>query len=90
LISFILRKFIKKWIGKKSKKRWAEKKMRGHEKKKKKKCKKEKKMLEKERCPTFSFFLCSFILILLPKNSLIIPKTIPKSSRLKKGKCFHC
>jgi len=70
-------KFIKKWIGKKnSKKRWAEKKIaRGNEKKKKKVVKRKKNnLLKRERCPTFSFFLCPSILIPHPKNSSLSPK----------------
>jgi len=70
-------KFIKKWIGKKTaKKDGPKKKLRAETKKKKKKVVKRKKnnLLKRERCPTFSFFLCPSILIPHPKNSSLSPK----------------
>ena len=70
-------KFIKKWIGKKTAKKDGPKKKiaRGNEKKKKKVVKRKKNnLLKRERCPTFSFFLCPSILIPHPKNSSLSPK----------------
>jgi len=60
-------------------KRWAEKKIRADNEKKRKKekkiVKKSKKIIcYKEECPKISFFLCSLILIPLPKNSPLPPK----------------
>jgi len=61
---------------KKQHKKMGRKKIRAdYEKKKKKLLKKKKKIIcYKEECPTISFFLCSLILIPLPKNSPLPPK----------------